>query len=53
MEIISHNLQEYVNLKHRFKTDVAAVILEAVASSEVAKSKIYYRSFPTYHRLKG
>ena len=53
MLAISPNIQEYVNLKHRSKTDIVAVILESAASGAVTKSKIYYRSFLTYSRLKG
>lgn len=40
-------------LKYRCKTDIIAVILETAASGEVPKSKIYYRSFLTYQRLRG
>jgi predicted transcriptional regulator len=40
-------------LKHRCKADIIAVILEAAASGPVPKSKIYYKSFLTYQRLRG
>jgi predicted transcriptional regulator len=40
-------------LKHRCKADIIAVILETAASGQVPKSKIYYKSFLTYQRLRG
>jgi predicted transcriptional regulator len=45
-------LYTYRNLKHRCKTDILATILEAAASGEVPKSKIFYNSFLTYQRLR-
>jgi predicted transcriptional regulator len=42
-----------VKLKYRCKADIIAVILETAASGEVPKSKIYYKSFLTYQRLRG
>lgn len=53
MLAISFTEQKYVDLKHRSKADIAAVILEAAVSGAVIKSKIYYRSYLTYSRLKG
>jgi predicted transcriptional regulator len=53
MLAISPAIQKQVDPKHRCKTDIAAVILESAASGAVTKSKIYYRSFLTYNRLKG
>ena len=44
--------QKHVS-KHRCKADIIALILEAAASGGTSKSKIYYRSFMTYQRLKG
>ena len=47
-------IQKYaVELKYRCKADIIAVILETAASGEVPKSKIYYKSFLTYQRLRG
>jgi predicted transcriptional regulator len=46
-------LYTYRNLKHRCKTDILATILEAAASGEVPKSKIFYNSFLTYQRLRA
>jgi predicted transcriptional regulator len=40
-------------LKHRCKADIIAIILEAASSGGTTKSKIYYRCFMTYQRLKG
>jgi predicted transcriptional regulator len=40
-------------LKYRYKADIIAVILETAASGEVPKSRIYYKSFLTYQRLRG
>jgi predicted transcriptional regulator len=45
--------KHYTILKHRCKADIFAVILETAASGQVQKSKIYYKSFLTYQRLKG
>lgn len=45
--------KHHATLKHRCKADIFAVILETAASGQVQKSKIYYRSFLTYQRLKG
>jgi predicted transcriptional regulator len=45
-------LYTYRNVKHRCKPDIIATILETAASGEVPKSKIYYRSFLTYQRLR-
>jgi predicted transcriptional regulator len=53
MLAISPTIQKYVSLKHRSKADITAVILETAVSGAVTKSKIYYRSFLTYNRLKG
>jgi predicted transcriptional regulator len=45
--------KQETRLKYRCKADIFAVILETAASGEVSKSKIYYKSFLTYQRLKG
>ena len=42
-----------VKLKYRCKADIIAAILETAASGEVPKSKIYYKSFLPYQRLRG
>ena len=42
-----------IKLKYRCKADIIAAILETAASGEVPKSKIYYKSFLTYQRLRG
>lgn len=39
MLAISPTIQEYVNLKHRCKTDIVAVILESAASGAVTSQK--------------
>jgi predicted transcriptional regulator len=41
------------NLKHRCKADIIATILEAAAGGVAPKSKIYYKSFLTYQRLRA
>jgi predicted transcriptional regulator len=45
--------KDAAKLKYRCKADIIAVILETAASGEVPKSKIYYKSFLTYQRLRG
>ena len=39
-------------IKYRCKADIIAVILETAAGGEVPKSRIYYKSFLTYQRLR-
>ena len=47
-------IQKHVSrLKYRCKADIIATILETAAGGEVPKSKIYYKSFLTYQRLRG
>jgi predicted transcriptional regulator len=41
------------NLKRRCKADINAAILETAASGEVPRSKIYYKSYLTYQRLRA
>src|SRR5919202_5351856 len=53
-QIATSPIQKHTaKLKHRCKADIIAVILEAAASGPVPKSKIYYKSFLTYQRLRG
>jgi predicted transcriptional regulator len=40
-------------IKYRCKADIIAEILETASAGEVPKSRIYYKSFLTYHRLRG
>ena len=49
---IAHT-QKHAKLKYRCKADIIATILETAAGGEVPKSKIYYKSFLTYQRLRG
>jgi predicted transcriptional regulator len=39
-------------IKYRCKADIIATILETAAGGEVPKSRIYYKSFLTYQRLR-
>ena len=52
MQVLYGQEQKYIP-KHRCKADIIATILDSAASGSISKSKIYYRSFMTYHRLKG
>lgn len=47
------NVSAQASIKHRYKANITATILEAVAAGGTTKAKIYYRSFLTYQRLKG
>jgi predicted transcriptional regulator len=47
------NVSAQPSIKHRYKANITATILEAVAAGGTTKAKIYYRSFLTYQRLKG
>jgi predicted transcriptional regulator len=50
---MTSTLYTFPDLKHRYQADIIAAILEAAASGEVPKSKLYHKSFLTYNRLKA